>query len=189
MQIGCKKWNLKNFKIKETKERIYSLGTWFYKDPTLTVKQNTIDKLECFKRELQKWKPYQFTLFGKNNVLKTFALSKLTFQIQNVETTEDFVNDVQNLIIDFIWNKKKPKIKNETAMKPVNQGGINLVHFENHVKSLKLSWIKRMITEDNWTGYIKTFLPNLTMKQFLECSIDPEHLPDIIPYFYKQILK
>ena len=81
MQIGYKKWNLKNFKLKETKEKVYSLGTWFYKDPTLTVKHNTIAKLECFKRELQKWKPYQFTLFGKVNVLKTFALSKLTFYI------------------------------------------------------------------------------------------------------------
>ena len=44
LQVGKKEWNIKNFKLKDEKECVYSLGTWFYKDTRKTLDIN-YDKL------------------------------------------------------------------------------------------------------------------------------------------------
>ena len=48
LQIGKKKWNIKPFKFKDVKEKIYSLETWFYKDSNKTTQGNQAIKLPEF---------------------------------------------------------------------------------------------------------------------------------------------
>ena len=126
MQVGVHRWKLKGYKINEAKERVYSLGTWFYKDPQLSVTENTKIKLEAFRNELNKWQLYNLTLFGKITVLKSLALSKLNYLITSIETTGEFINEVQELIHQFLWNKKVPKVKNSTAYLKHEDGGLSL---------------------------------------------------------------
>ena len=79
MQTGGSKWNVKSFNLKNVKERIYSLGTWFYKDPALTIQVNYDVKFQEFEKILQYWQYKDLTIFGKNTVVKTLALSKLNY--------------------------------------------------------------------------------------------------------------
>ena len=54
MQIGKKSWNIQHLKLDEV-QRIYSLGTWFYKDPN-TINTNNYDiKYKQFEGILHYW--------------------------------------------------------------------------------------------------------------------------------------
>ena len=77
MQVGTSHWNIKQFNLKSVKERIYSLGTWFYKDPEQTIVVNLTEKLREFLKVLDKWRFRKLSIYGKIMVLKTFALSKI----------------------------------------------------------------------------------------------------------------
>jgi len=189
MQVGVKDWNIKPFKLKSVKERIYSLGTWFYKDPQTTVSENLAEKFKEFKKILEKWQCRKLTLYGKIIVLKTFALSKLNYVITSVEISKEFVDTIQQTIFDFIWDHKKPKIKNDVSVHKIEDGGMKIPHIDYYVKANKAIWVKRLLNDkDNWVQYLKTYLPDISLKQFLKCNFDPDDLPFDIPMFYRQVL-
>ena len=190
LQIGKADWNIKQFKLKSVKERIYSLGTWFYKDPQKSITENRTSKLDEFIKILQKWQCRNLTLYGRIMVVKSLALSKLNFMISSFEITEDFINECQNKIYEFIWMGKPPKIKHAVSMFSYENGGIKLPHVESLVKASKAVWVKRMLNEDeNWIQYLKTFLPNISIKQLLKCNVKPDDLLQEIPTFYRQIFQ
>ena len=189
LQIGKHEWNIKPFKLKNEKEKVYSLGTWFYKDPTVTVHENQAIKLEEFKKILQQWQHRNLTLHGRIMVLKSLALSKLNFLLSSMETTKDLVEECQKHINSFIWKGKPPKLKNAVSMKDYADGGIKIPQIFSYVKASKATLAKCMLHEnDNWMQYIKTFLPNISMKHLLKCYPNSKDLTLELPMFYRQIL-
>ena len=188
LQIGKREWNIKPLKLKNEKEKVYSLGTWFYKDPTVTVHENQVIKLEEFKKILKQWQHRNLTLHGRIMVLKSLALSKLNFLFSSMETTKDLVEECQKHVNSFIWKNKPPKLKSSVSMKDYADGGIKIPHIFSYVKASKAIWAKRMLHEnDNWVQYIKTFLPNISLKHLLKCYFNSKDLPTELPIFYRQI--
>ena len=58
----------------------------------------------------------------------------------------------QSLLFSFLWKNKKDKIKRNVVCQPLESGGLNFIDFEIMVKSLRLAWIARLISnsDDNW---------------------------------------
>ena len=58
----------------------------------------------------------------------------------------------QSLLFAFLGKNKKDKIKRNVVCKPLENGGLNFINFEIMVKSLRLAWIARLISnsDDNW---------------------------------------
>lgn len=57
------------------------------------------------------WSSRDLTLYGKINIVKSLALSKLTYVAAVLPIPEDFIKVVNKQIADFIWSHKIPKIK------------------------------------------------------------------------------
>ena len=58
-----------------------------------------------------------------------------------------------------------------------------------YIKANKAIWAKRLLNdEDNWVQYIKSYLPDISLKHFLKCNFNPNDLPSYIPEFYRQVL-
>jgi hypothetical protein len=85
----------------------------------------TYNKESYFKNYLQRvlthfntilsiWKTR--TLYGKIQVLRSLALPKLYYVCTKTYVTDLFMKTVENTIKDFIWNGKKPKIKQNTLI-------------------------------------------------------------------------
>ena len=78
LQIGVPLTIPKNtYTVKWEKEKVYALGTWFYKDNSQTVLHNYTSKLKHIEQNLQKWSKLNVTLQGKINAFKIHALQKL----------------------------------------------------------------------------------------------------------------
>ena len=178
------------FNLKWVKDRIYALGTWFYKDVQKIIYVNYKDKLEKFLKDLKQWKCRQLTWFGKIIVLKSLAICKLNFCISTLETPEWFSSEVQIAIHDFLWNGSMPKIKQKTVINNLSCGGLGLTDIHHYIMAQRAIWAKRLC--NNTPGYISDYLSlylnGMKLQDVLYLSVKPQYLSDDIPLFYRQIL-
>ena len=181
--------NLDRIPVKIVKKAC-SLGIWYFDNTADIEYENYKLKLEEIERALENWKKRKLTLLGKATVVKTLIVPKINHVIANISTPEWFVTQLQQLLFSFLWDGKPPKVKNTTILNTPERGGFKFPDIDTMVKSQKLSWIKRMIRNQDaaWMQLLYTFLPDMNIKHILKCSLDPQRLAEYIPDFYRQIM-
>ena len=75
---------------------VYALGVHFSYDQEATVKKNFLEKLGTLKKTLNMWSQRDLSLYGKVNIVKTLALSKLIFICSVLESPENFADEVKS---------------------------------------------------------------------------------------------
>ena len=80
-------------------------------------------RLLSLEKYLNMWSSRDLTLYGKINISKSLALSKLTFIGSVLPIPDDFIKSVNRQIVDFIWRQKNPKIKKATMIGEKKEGG------------------------------------------------------------------
>ena len=89
----------------------YALGKYFSYNDELATENNFYDKLVSLKKILNIWSSRDISIYGKINIVKTLALSKLTFVCSVLDTPYSFTEEVNKIIFKFICKYKQPKIK------------------------------------------------------------------------------
>ena len=119
------------------KENVKSLGIYLGHDKTKCYESNWTNKLEKLKRILSVWKRRKLTLFGKCTIINTLAISNLVY-IASVlpNPKKDFIKNVTKLIFNFLW-KKGDRIKRNTLIGNIKQGGIGIVDVESKLMAIK----------------------------------------------------
>ena len=99
---------------------------------------------------------------------------------------------VKKLVVNFIWNGKKPKIKRDTLIGPKGKGGLELPDYEIVTLSLQCSWVKRMKEgiRKQWMEIPSFYLEYVGGPFIFNCDYDL-HLLNLsnMPVFYIDILK
>ena len=57
---------------------------------------------------------------------------------------------------DFIWNSKPAKIKRDVLTMDYETWGLKMIDLETSMRSLEISWIKRMIESED-DGLLKNY--------------------------------
>ena len=78
--------------LKWEKEKIYALGSWFYKDYKRGNTHTFEDKLALLINTINTWSLRNLTWLGKITVIKTLCISKINYAISTFETPEWFLN-------------------------------------------------------------------------------------------------
>ena len=100
----------------------------------------------------------KLTLIGKITVIKHLILPKLLFSCQFFETPSGFVKKSENLVYRFIWNCND-RIKRKTLIADIHYGGLDMVDFECKLKSLKATWLPKLINENSdWSFFGNRYL-------------------------------
>ena len=62
------------------------------------------------------------------------------------------IKEVQADLFNFLRKNKKDKIKRLVLYQPLAEGGLNFANFPTVVKSLRLAWISRFLSNsrDSW---------------------------------------
>ena len=180
----------RHFNLKWVKDKIYALGTWFYKDPSKITEINCQRKLEALHSTLSKWSHLKLTLLGKITIIKSLALSKLNYCISTIEIPEYFTTTAQDEINKFLWDGKPPKIKFQTAMADIPDGGIRHINVHAYVVAQKAIWSRKLICkyDNSFISYIEEYLPPLSINEVLKISLNPDSLSATMPGFYRQVL-
>ena len=173
-------------------EPVYALGVHFSYDLEVSEKKNFHEKLVSLKKTLNMWSRRDLSIYGKINIVKTLALSKLVFICSVMETPRDFAKEVDKITFDFIWNHKPAKIKKTTLIMPKHTGGLGMRDFSIFDKALKLNWVKRLCSnsEAPWQHIPKLLLAGVGGTELFKCNYDYKllDLDKNLPEFYKQII-
>lgn len=185
-----RKDTLLNLKISE--DTIYALGVHFSYDEQLAAKRNFFDKLDPLRKVLNIWSSRDISIYGRINIVKTIALSKLTFVCSVLRTPDMFTTEVNKLIFDYVWKYKNPKVKKSTIIKSKENGGLNMIDFTLFDKALKICWVRRLCSEGNqpWKLIPLRFLSNIGGTLLFSCNYDVKslHLNKNFPSFYNDII-
>ena len=91
----------------------------------------------------------------------------------------------------FLWDKKPDKIKRKTIIQNIKNGGLKMIDIFKFLKSLKSSWIKRLLDTTN-NGLWKVFYMNKLDKYggtiFFECNLNEKDIKQLFPnkgFFFK----
>jgi hypothetical protein len=120
-------------------------------------------------------------------------LGSLTINVcgDNLHTPPQTINEVHNLINDFVWKGGRPKVRLEVMALPTNLWGLKLPIYQNQVKSLKLCYVKRLFDDEQkaWKDCLQVYFPNVHIKHiFLSRCCIPITMKKNIPLFYMDIM-
>ena len=139
-----------------------------------------IDKIKTI---LNLWSRRDLTPIGKITLVKSLALSQLTFLLTVLPNPpQKLISEVNTLIYRFIWNGKCDKISRKVVVNSYANGGLKMLNLECIQKSLKSTWIKRLLDEPeihiNWKCFINNILTQTGLKDILwSINISPNEFP------------
>ena len=95
------------------------------------------------------WQKRKLTLYGKINIVKTLGLSKLIFNASVLHMPDHFIEQINKITFNFIWDGKPSKIKRTTIIGKKKDGGLRMCDFSIMNKALKIAWINRIQTQSS----------------------------------------
>ena len=157
-------WNPEKFKI---------LGIWFTNDLSNMVKINYKEKFQEILILYKIWLKRQLTPFGRVAILKSLILSKLIFLwilLPNPPT--NMIEEIQASIFTFIWGSKNDKISRTMSVQTEENGGLGIPDIKTYIKSLKLSWIKKVIASNlPWKSILTYVYPESQKVEYVGCKL------------------
>ena len=161
--IGRKKYSSDTiktrWKLNWGRSQFKLLGITFNIDLDEIVKINYEEKIIKIKNLIKRWQCRYITPLGKITVIKSLLLPILNHLFISIPNpSEQIIKELNTLFYDFIW-KGPAKIKRTVLTNQYINGGLDMVNIEVFISSLKLTWIRRLISkEGNWKSIIENNL-------------------------------
>jgi hypothetical protein len=98
------------------------------------------------KNQFTAWGKRNLTIMGKILIIKTLILPKFTFLASSCVVAKMYIKEIESCFYRFIWKGKPNKIKRLTLIGDYEKGWLNMVDINSYFKSLKVSWVKRLLS-------------------------------------------
>ena len=172
------------------KDEIELLGITITIDGRKSVEKNFAPKIRAIENILKQWSRRKLSLKGKITIINALALSMIVYPASVLETPAYVLEEINNLIILFMWDGKRPKIAAKILENSVEFGGLKMPNIFLKVKAWQLSWLQRAIIKptNNWVCVVNELLNNITLQHLVHCELEGDHkLLQKLPTFYKEI--
>ena len=137
-------WGCTNFTL---------LGIEFSTNVSAITERNYTKALEKIKKLVKIWSNRYLTPLGKITVIKTNLISQCVHLLSTIPRSESFLRTLNIILYKFLWNGKPDKIRRSTISLSYMQGGMKMINIHNFDKALKISWIKKLVTQPNSQWY------------------------------------
>ena len=183
---------INTFGIQWPNHPIRCLGIYVGNDKIACKKLNWDDKILDMQKLLDNWRKRDLTFFGKITITKTLALSKIIYSEMNTSIPEECLEKINKLIFNFLWNGKD-RIKRNTMIGPLQQGGMDVPDIHSFFTSIKASWVHRFINGKNesWSAIANCYLQKVGNDIAFKMSYTNQKsfpLIEELPVFYRQVL-
>lgn len=173
--------SLKNFKgsyagINFTEKAVRCLGFYIGHSKQEMDEKNWTQKIKKISTSLQVWKTRNLTLIGKILILKTFALSQITYIASIQPCPENISAELEKLFYDFIW-KGRDRIRRKILINKLEEGGLKMINVRLYIAALQASWVPRIIKADKEEAWVSVL--NYTVKNQLGCTVNDLLLTNI----------
>jgi hypothetical protein len=139
------------------------LGITITEDTATSKKENFNTRIEGIELLTRVWCTRNLSLKGKLVIINSILIPKLIYPCTLLDVPAESVKQVSDIIKQFFWNWKRPKIKLAMLVRSIEKGGIKYPCFECKIKSWKSLWaICALKFEDKnplWVKVINALLP------------------------------
>ena len=139
------------------------LGLFFSTELSEMTKTNYEKAIVKAKQCLNSWRYRYLTPIGKITVVKTLILSKFTHLFMSLPSTIQILDEINKLIFNYIWSGKPDKVNRQQICKKNLAGGLGMVNIYNFERSLKMRWLKCIIScqKPEWLTLLRCELEDL----------------------------
>ena len=141
------------------------------------------------KVKLNLWLSRDLTLHRKTLLAKSLGVSQLVYTASMLPVPTTIIKNVQSELFSFLWKNKKDKIKRAVIYQPPKEGGLHFVNLATMVKSLRLAWINKFLSDTNasWEVIPNYYFSDYHGLQFpvLKCNYNVNFINKNIPIFYR----
>ena len=114
--------------VNKVNEPIKILGIFFTYDQLKSKELNFELTLKSIRKSLSCWQWRNFTLIGKIQLVKTFAMPKFMYRASLISFDKDIIKSINSVIFNFVW---RGKIKRLTLISEYEDGGLKMPHPES----------------------------------------------------------
>ena len=164
MWIGRNKLNKDKIgDIKWPDGPIKALGVYFGHDKDQCNELNWETKLTACKNIIDNWRKRNLTYYGKIQIIKPLLIPKFTYLFHSLTVPHLIITKINSMLYNFLWDGKREKIKRVTLIGNKLKGGLDMIDIETYINTLKLKWVKALISQDdaNWK-----IIPQYHFQQF-----------------------
>ena len=126
-------------------------------------------KISKIKNTLKNWSFRGLTLIGKITVIKSLALSQLVHVFNVVENNDVYLDQIEEIFNDFLWDGKNNKIASKTLFGNKFEGGLDMTQVHSFASSMKARWIQKLL--DNEYDDLWKRIMLFELKPFGGCAI------------------
>ena len=127
------------------------LGLNFHVDLDKMIDLNFKDKIKAIENNIKIWKRRYLSPIGKITVIKSLLIPTLTHLFISLPNPNGTVMaQLNKLFFDFLW-QGPAKVKKTIITKKYEEGGLKMINLSAFVDSLKLSWVRRLLRDNNST--------------------------------------
>jgi hypothetical protein len=182
--------------LKWSKDPFNLLGVTITDDQPTMKKDNFDTRVKGIDLLTRVWCQRNLSLKGKLTIINSILIPKLIYPCTLLDVPAETITQVSNIIRQFFWNWKRPKIKLDVLIRAIEKGGIKYPCFECKIKSWKSLWAIRALKFEHlnpiWLKVIDALLPKgTTLCYLLRCRPDKRILDKFcpnLPAFYKEII-
>ena len=144
-------------------ENFRYLGIDFSSNLKEMVFYNYDQKIKEIKSQIIVWSKRSLTVFGRITVIKSLLVPKLNYLLLALPNpSESMMTEINKLFYNFVWEGKPDKINRKQLVQPYSEGGAKMINIHLHAKSLKISWVRRLLNGSIDKGLqtlLESFLP------------------------------
>ena len=152
-------WGCTNFTL---------LGIEFSTNLSLIPERNYTKTLEKNYKAGKDMEQQIFDTSKQITVIKTNLISQCVHLLSSLPRSESFLKTLNTILYKFLWNGKPDKIRRSTTALSHMQGGLKMINVHHFDKALKISWIKKLITQPNSQWYRLMTIMYENISQFLK---------------------
>ena len=133
------------------------LGVVFSPHCRNIVDENVTLKKESILRTIGMWQNRHLSLMGRITIAKSLLLSQITHVMSSLpDPSEKITKEINKILFKFVWGSKRNPIKRIRLCQPVPGNGLAMIDISSYIRSLKIKWIKRLITgnRSSWSALV-----------------------------------
>lgn len=174
-------WDQGNFKL---------LGVTFSPELFDLWDLNSANILKKIKENLHQWSKRKLTLKGRITVIKSLVLSKFVHLFISLpDPPLILLKELEKIFFKFIWNSGPDRIKRNILIKNLDAGGQRMVHLYSFIKALKISWLRKVLHQNDNAAWIYISSVNFKKLFTLGGLYASQQSLNMINPFWKDVLQ
>ena len=132
------------------------------------------------KQTLFSWSNRTLSLLGKILIVNSLVASLFVYKMSVLPTIPaNILKEINDIISKFLWNGKRPKIKNQILENNKANGGAGLVNMKIKDTAVKVKWIQTLYYDQNMANLVYELIHPILKENIWRINIASTDVQDV----------